>query len=74
MLVSTARIASFAPRNNMPDVRSSRKALKLAAPPNLFGSRMSVERRDDGEIFTFFYNEYVLPLITEMRVDLTKNG
>lgn len=45
-LVSTASMASLAPRNSMPDERSSKKVLKFATSPNVSEPRMvSVRQR-----------------------------
>lgn len=55
LLVSTASIASLAPRNSTPDVGSNRKVLKLATPLNLSGPRMaSVNRKEEREKVRFF--------------------
>lgn len=46
-LVSTASMASLAPRNSMPDERSSKKVLKFATSPKVSEPRMvSVRQRE----------------------------
>lgn len=55
-LVSTHNKASLAPRNSIPDERSRRKVLKLAASPNFSGARTVEQKKQErvrGEILNF---------------------
>jgi len=72
LLVSTDSMASLAPRNSMPDERSSRKVLKLVTPPNPSGSRTSVERRKKRGV-RFEVSEDELALLSITRTITNRN-